>query len=162
MREQTIDPTDPQETTEPTPKNNMGRPNKHLNEEQLKTVKAMASYGIPQREIAKHVGMAANTLRKRYRKELTHAAHDANLQVLDSLFNMATNRHCVAAAIFWVKSRCAYRPGGAPYENAIGVIRQPQKPAKTEKPKKESDYAKDDPTYDDGQRVEFTVYNNDG
>jgi hypothetical protein len=155
LTEEIIEEINSCDNPEPSPSSNMGRRRFQPSEEQKSTVAMMASYGIPQTEIAKHVRIAPNTLRKRFRKELRHAAYDANNQVLGSLFKMATTRHNVAAAIFWAKVRCAYRPGGAPYDNAPGVTTPTQQ-------KKQPPQFPEEATSGAEDLVVFSVYNNDG
>jgi hypothetical protein len=127
QNEEVLDPFDSPEfdevdETDESDDSKMGRPPLQLSPEKRAEVQWMASFGIPQKHIAKHVGLSPKTLRRLCRQELDHAAYDANNEVLKSLFQMATTRHNVAAAIFWAKTRCAYRPGGAPYMNAPGAL----------------------------------------
>jgi hypothetical protein len=90
--------------------------------EQRKTVAALTAYGIKQDKVAAVVGISDVTLRLHYAHELDTAEAEANGQVAQSLFNMATKGKNVAAAIFWLKTRAGYRetirvggePGGAP------------------------------------------------
>ena len=120
QNEEVPDPPDSPEFGE-SKQSKMGRPPKTLSPEQRETIRMMASFGIPQKHIAKHFDISPNTLREKCRHDLDHAAYDANNEVLKSLFNMATARHNVAAAIFWAKTRCAFRPGGAPHDKAPGA-----------------------------------------
>jgi hypothetical protein len=117
ITEETRDPQEPSASN-----TKLGRKPFTPTPEQQAVVEKMASFGIPQIEIGKHLRIGPKTLRKCFRQELKHAAYDANNRVLDSLLTMATTRHNVAAAIFWAKTRCGFRPGAAPYENAIGVL----------------------------------------
>lgn len=73
------------------------------------TVKAMAGYGIKQDDIARVIGVHGETLRKAFRHELDIAATEANAQVAQSLFKMATSGQNVAAAIFWLKTRAGWK-----------------------------------------------------
>jgi DNA-binding NarL/FixJ family response regulator len=91
-----------------------GRPPYEPTPEQTAVVETMASFGIPQDRIAQSLGINAQTLRKHFRQQLNLAAVHADRAVLSSLFEMATKRHNVAAAIFWAKTRCGFRPGCAP------------------------------------------------
>ena len=117
-----FDQSDEVEETDESDDSKGGRPPLQLTPQQREDIHWMASFGIPQKHIAKHVKIDPKSLRKYCREELDHAAYDANNKVLKSLFNMATTRHNVAAAIFWAKIRCAFRPGGAPYLNAPGAL----------------------------------------
>lgn len=69
----------------------------------------MTAYGIPQAKIANVLGVHEETLRIHYRHELDTAEAEANAQVAQSLFAMATKGKNVAAAIFWLKTRAGYR-----------------------------------------------------
>ena len=73
-------------------------------------VKAMASYGVQQEDIAAVLGIDPKTLRKHYREELDTAETLANAKVAESLFKKATGEgpSSVAAAIFWMKSRAGW------------------------------------------------------
>src|SRR5450432_2808043 len=77
--------------------------------EQRRTVKAMSGFGVPQPDIAIHVGVDPKTLRKHFREELDRGSIEATAKVAQSLFNMATQGNNVAAAIFWMKARAGWR-----------------------------------------------------
>src|SRR4051794_22602766 len=79
------------------------------NDEQRRTVKAMSGFGIPQPDIATHVGIDPKTLRKHFRDELDRGSIEATTKVAQSLFRMATEGNNVAAAIFWMKARAGWR-----------------------------------------------------
>ena len=75
-------------------------------------VKSMTAYGIPQDEIARSLGITANTLRKHYGEEIATAATKANARVAQTLFKMATDinhKSCAASAMFWAKTRMGWR-----------------------------------------------------
>ena len=78
-------------------------------DEQRRTVKAMSGFGVPQPDIAIHVGVDPKTLRKHFREELDRGSIEATAKVAQSLFNMATQGNNVAAAIFWMKARAGWR-----------------------------------------------------
>jgi hypothetical protein len=78
-------------------------------DEQRRTVKAMAGFGVPQDDIAKHIEIDPKTLRRHFRRELDAGTLEANAKVAQSLFNMATQGRNVAAAIFWMKARAGWR-----------------------------------------------------
>jgi hypothetical protein len=78
-------------------------------EEQRRTAKAMAGFGVPQEDIATFLGIDAKTLRKHFRAELDRGTIEANVKVAQTLFNMATVDKNVAAAIFWMKARAGWR-----------------------------------------------------
>src|SRR4051812_20219773 len=77
-------------------------------EEQRRTVRAMAGFGVPQPDIATFLRIDPKTLRKYYRDELDQGVTEAKVKVAQSLFNMATKSHNVAAAIFWMKARAGW------------------------------------------------------
>lgn len=81
-------------------------------------VKALASFGFPQEDIAKYVGVSHVTLRKHYAPELKLSAIKANATVGKYLFSLASGRaissgathgDCKAAAMFWAKTRMGWR-----------------------------------------------------
>ena len=69
----------------------------------------MSGFGVPQPDIAVHVGIDPKTLRKHFREELDRGSIEATAKVAQSLFNMATQGNNVAAAIFWMKARAGWR-----------------------------------------------------
>jgi AraC-like DNA-binding protein len=77
--------------------------------EQRRLVRTMAGFGVPQEDIARHLGVDPKTLRRHFRDELDTGTTDANLRVAQSLFQMATTGKNVAAAIFWMKARAGWR-----------------------------------------------------
>jgi hypothetical protein len=78
-------------------------------DEQRRTVKAMSGFGVPQPDIAVHLGVDPKTLRKHFREEPDRGSIEATTKVAQSLFNMATQGNNVAAAIFWMKARAGWR-----------------------------------------------------
>ena len=78
-------------------------------DEQRRTVRAMAGFGVPQTAIGAHFELDAKTLRKHFRRELDRGMVEANVKVAQSLFTMATSGSNVAAAIFWMKARAGWR-----------------------------------------------------
>ena len=81
----------------------------HASDEQCRTVRAMAGFGVPQEDIATFQRVDPKTLRKYFRDELDQGVTEANAKVAQSLFNMATKQNNVAAAIFWMKARAGWR-----------------------------------------------------
>jgi integrase len=78
-------------------------------EEDRRLVRAMSGFGIPQEQIATHLGIDAKTLRKHFRQDLDRGMVEATAKVAQSLFQMATTGKNVAAAIFWMKARAGWR-----------------------------------------------------
>ena len=83
-------------------------------------VAALASYGVPQNEIATYIDVDAKTLRKHYRKELDDSMLKANANVAKFLYSAAsgksltttkgaTHADCIRAAMFWAKTRMGWR-----------------------------------------------------
>jgi hypothetical protein len=89
-------------------------------EEQRRTVRAMAGYGVPQDDIATLLELDPKTLRKHFRRELDRGSIEATAKVGQSLFRMATEGGSVAAAIFWMKARAGWRE-----KHDINVTAQP-------------------------------------
>ena len=77
-------------------------------DDQRRTVRAMAGFGVPQEDIAAFHKIDPKTLRKHFRDELDQGVTEANAKVAQSLFNMATKQNNVAAAIFWLKARAGW------------------------------------------------------
>ena len=76
--------------------------------EQRKEIGNMSAMGIPDSQIADIYGITVKKLRKHCKKELKSGVAAKNLEVLQSLYNMATEGHATAA-IFWAKTRCGFR-----------------------------------------------------
>lgn len=87
----------------------MSNPKHKPTEEQRRQVRAMTAYGIGQADISAVIGISQPTLRLHYRRELDTAIPEANSQVAQSLFQMATKGKNVAAAIFWLKTRAKWK-----------------------------------------------------
>jgi DNA-binding XRE family transcriptional regulator len=81
-------------------------------------VTALASFGLPQEDIAEFIGVSHVTLRKYYQPELKLSAIKANAAVGEYLFSLAsghalkqgaTHGDCKTAAMFWAKTRMGWR-----------------------------------------------------
>ncbi len=59
-------------------------------EEQRRTVRAMAGFGVPHEGIATLLEIDPKTLRRHFRRELDRGAVEATAKVAQSLFTMAT------------------------------------------------------------------------
>jgi hypothetical protein len=86
----------------------MARPAFVVNEALREKVRHLAGLGVPQDDIARIVGCAPKTLRKRFRDELDRGAAEANAIIAGSLFSAAKAGN-IAAAIFWMKTRAHWR-----------------------------------------------------
>ena len=75
-----------------------------VNEAVREKVRHLAGVGIRQDDIAKIIGCAPKTLRKRCRDDLDRGVAEANAMVSGYLFAAAKAGN-VAAQIFWLKSR---------------------------------------------------------
>jgi len=93
-------------------------------------VRYLAGVGVRQDDIAKIVGCAPKTLRKRFRDELDRGVAEANAQVSGYLFAAAKAGN-IAAIIFWLKTRANWRertppdhpmPGSGAESNANVVL----------------------------------------
>jgi len=71
----------------------------------------LAGVGVPQDDIAKIIGCAPKTLRKRFRDDLDRGVAEANATMCGYLFASAKAGN-IAAIIFWLKTR-AWREGMA-------------------------------------------------
>ena len=122
------------------PKKRNGRPPHQPDDRSRNFVKAMASYGHTKEQIAEVLGLAKSTVVVHYRRELATGHIEANAQVAQSLFQIATAKgnvpQKVAAAIFWLKTRAGWRerdrdtdpenPNGGEVIRIIGGL--PKKP----------------------------------
>ena len=73
-------------------------------------VRHLAGAGVRQDDIARIIGCAAKTLRKRCRDDLDRGVAEANAIVSGSLFAAAKGGN-VTAQIFWLKTRAQWREG---------------------------------------------------
>src|SRR6267142_6970695 len=71
-------------------------------------VRYLAGLGGRQDDIAKFIGCAPKTLRKRFRGELDRGVAEANATISGSLFASAKGGN-VTAQIFWLKTRAHWR-----------------------------------------------------
>jgi hypothetical protein len=87
-----------------------------VNDAMREKVRHLAGLGLPQDDIAKLVGCAPKTLRKRFRNELDRGVVEANATVTGYLLAAAKAGN-IAAIIFWLKTRAHWRERSAA-ENA--------------------------------------------
>jgi hypothetical protein len=97
----------------------MPDPTKHQPTDKTRSeVSALASFGVPQEDIAKYIGVSHPTLRKHYPDELGFSSIKANATVGKYLFSLAsgqalkngaTHGDCKTAAMFWAKTRMGWR-----------------------------------------------------
>ena len=87
-----------------------GRPPHVPTEKDCKMVEAMASYGVPQDEIALVLGVSTVTLRRHYGDVLRIAAIKANAKMAESLFAQGLGKGpgALGAKCFWLKCRAGW------------------------------------------------------
>src|SRR6201986_4003849 len=90
-----------------------------VNETVREKVRHLAGVGVRQDDIARLVGCAPKTLRKRCRDDLDRGVAEANAVVSGSLFAAAKGGN-VTAQIFWLKSRARWRENAARSDAASG------------------------------------------
>lgn len=91
----------------------MARPRFKPIDEQRKTVRAAAGYGLRHEYICKLIGLrSAKTLRKYFAAELSAGAAEALAQVAQTAYQMATSGNHPAATMFWLKTRGGWRESG--------------------------------------------------
>ena len=83
-----------------------------VNETVREKVRHLAGVGVRQDDIARIIGCAPKTLRKRCRDDLDRGVAEANAMVSGSLFAAAKAGN-VVAQIFWLKTRANWREGKA-------------------------------------------------
>jgi len=79
-----------------------------VNEALRERVRHLSGLGIPQDDIAKIIGCAPKTLRKRFRDELDRGDAEANATIAGYLFAAAKGGN-VTAMIFWMKTRANWQ-----------------------------------------------------
>jgi hypothetical protein len=84
-----------------------------FNEVAREKVRHLAGVGVRQDDIAKIIGCAPKTLRKRCRDDLDRGVAEANAMVSGYLFANAKAGN-VAAQIFWLKTRAHWRERAMP------------------------------------------------
>ena len=96
--------------------NQRGRPPHVPTEKDRKMVEAMASYGVPQGEIALVLGVSTVTLRRHYGGVLRVAAIKANAKMAESLFAQGLGKGpgALGAKCFWLKCRAGWTEAKAP------------------------------------------------
>ena len=83
-------------------------------------VRYLAGLGVRQDDIAKIIGCAPKTLRKRFRDELDRGVAEANATISGYLFAAAKAGN-IAAIIFWLKTRANWRERMVPDEPIPGT-----------------------------------------
>jgi len=88
----------------------MPRPRIKPSAEQRRLVKSLSAFGVPQEQIARRIGIRSNkTLRKHFREELDRGTLEANTNVAQTLYKMATSGKDAIATLFWLKSRAGWK-----------------------------------------------------
>jgi hypothetical protein len=100
----------------------MGRKPHEPTEKDRLAAETMSSYGIPELDIARVIGVNVHTLRKWYQYELETGHIKANSMVAQSLYQKAIGNSsgAVTACIFWLKVRAGWvepRPWEQPTES---------------------------------------------
>jgi hypothetical protein len=102
------------ETVPPRTGKPNGRPPFEPKENLCQKVELLAGLGLAHHKIALILCISPTTLRKHFRHQLKIGAAQARLNVLTSLFDMATKGRNASAAIFFAKTRCGFRTDGRP------------------------------------------------
>jgi hypothetical protein len=90
-----------------------------VNETAREKVRHLAGIGVRQDDIARIIGCAPKTLRKRCRDDLDRGVAEANAVVSGSLFAAAKGGN-VTAQMFWLKTRAHWREDAARSDAASG------------------------------------------
>jgi len=85
-----------------------GRPPFQPTETLRKQVELLAGLGLAHHKIARILCISPTTLRKHFRDPLQLGAAQAQLNVLSSLYDLATKHRNTSAAIFFAKTRCGF------------------------------------------------------
>jgi hypothetical protein len=81
-----------------------------VNDAVREKVRYLAAVGTRQDDIAKIIGCAPKTLRKRFRDELDRGVAEANATISGCLYAAAKAGN-ITAMIFWLKTRANWREG---------------------------------------------------
>jgi hypothetical protein len=95
-----------------------------VNDAMREKVRHLAGLGLAQDDIAKLVGCAPKTLRKRFRDELDRGVVEANATVIGYLLAAAKAGN-IAAIIFWLKTRAHWRERPAADEPSLAASGEP-------------------------------------
>ena len=98
----------------------MARPAFAVNEAVRERVRHLAGVGVRQDDIARIIGCAPKTLRKRLREDLDRGVAEANATIAGYLFAAAKAGN-IAATIFWLKTRAHWRERNATDEPVPGA-----------------------------------------
>src|SRR5436853_477659 len=90
-----------------------------VNETVREKVRDLAGVGVRQDDIARIIGCAPKTLRKRCRDDLDRGVAEANAVISGSLFAAAKGGN-VTAQIFWLKTRAQWRESATQSDAASG------------------------------------------
>jgi hypothetical protein len=102
----------PTARTEINQERHMARKAFAVNDAVRERVRYLAGVGVRQDDIARIIGCAPKTLRKRLRDELDRGVAEANATISGSLFAAAKAGN-TTAQIFWLKTRANWREGKA-------------------------------------------------
>jgi hypothetical protein len=91
-----------------------------VNEAVRERVRHLAGVGVRQDDIARIIGCAPKTLRKRLRHDLDRGVAEANATIAGYLFAAAKAGN-IAAIIFWLKTRAHWRERNATDEPVPGA-----------------------------------------
>lgn len=78
------------------------------NDEHAATVESLTSFGVPQKDIAKYLGIGEPTLTKYYSDILNRAGIQKNLEVANTLYQKALTGDN-QSMIFWLKTRAGWQ-----------------------------------------------------
>jgi hypothetical protein len=95
-----------------------------VNDAMRERVRYLAGVGVPQDDIARIIGCAPKTLRKRFRDDLDRGVAEAIATVAGYLFANAKAGN-VTAQIFILKTRGHWREGTAPNNQIPGTEAEP-------------------------------------
>jgi hypothetical protein len=116
----------------------MARPRFRATDEQRQKVKALAGYGLPQKQIAIIVEVGSvDRLRKYFHEELRLGPLEAQSNVRSTLFRLASSGRNPTATMFWMKTRVRWSEQGKVEEveapsKLVWVINEYQPPRSPE------------------------------
>jgi len=90
-----------------------GAPSLEVTDEQRAKIRRLSGFGTPIREIASIIEISPTSLYKHYREDLIRGKAEANMEVVNSLYEACIEGN-VKAQIYWTKCRCGWKKDNDP------------------------------------------------
>jgi hypothetical protein len=91
----------------------MPRPTQIITDLQRRDVADRIQAGAAEEDLAAHLNMPVERVKRMFRRDLEYYSADAKHQVLSKLYDAAKSGTNTTAAVFWAKARYGWRDTGA-------------------------------------------------